>query len=194
MRNLTALALVLLLVPTLSSANSVCDAIERDNDNDMNLEMHWEQDFQYEEGKLIITAQDGTEYNATRDGGLLIDGVQQNVSEHARADIAHYVERYAELEDRAKQIASRATGLAISALTHALVALATQGEDAVDAAVEEKTKNIETAIEADAHNLCKIVIDLRDTERKIRAAVPTFGPFIEFRLTEEIAAGDNADD
>lgn len=185
MRTIIALLFSLVMTPALAN-NTICDSIG--DDADINASMHMDPDFDWHGDTLTITAKDGTEYSVTRDGDLFIDEVQQDVSADTRADIAHYVDRYAALETSAEHIAQKATGLAISALTHALVALVTQGEDAVDAAVEEKTGKMTAAIENDAQDLCRIVIELRDTEREIRAAVPKFGPFIEFEVTEETGA------
>lgn len=182
MRTIIALLFSLVMTPALAE-NTICDSI--DDDANINASIHMDPDFNWHGDTLTITAKGGTEYSVTRDGDLFIDEVQQDVSEDTRADIAYYVERYAALETSAEQIAHKATGLAISALTHALVALVTQGEDAVDEAVEAKTEKMTAAIENDAQALCRIVIELRDTEREIRAAVPAFGPFIEFELTEE---------
>lgn len=182
MRMLLVLLLSLGITPVLAD-NTLCDSI--DDDADINVSMHMDPDFDWHGDTLLITAQDGTEYSVTRDGDLFIDDVQKTVSDDTRADIVHYVERYTALESSAEHIAHKATGLAISALTHALVTLVTQGEDAVDAAVEKKTGKMTAAIENEAQDLCRIVIELRDTEREIRAAVPEFGPFIEFELTED---------
>jgi len=191
MRIASILVFALLATPAFADTDNLCNTIG-DND-DVHANLHMSQDFDLQADALTIAADDGTVYRATRDGDLFIDNVRQEITGSARSNIALYVERYAALEQNAEKIAHKATGLAISALTHALVALVTQGEDAVDAAVEEKTEKMTTAIKGDARNLCRIVIELRDTERKIRAEVPAFGPFIEFRLTEETAAGDTAD-
>jgi hypothetical protein len=130
---------------------------------------------------VIDSDEDGSEATVEPDGTLRVDGRRVRVAERDRQALVLYNQSIRRIENRAIEIGVQGAGLAVHAVTEALVGVATGHPDRVEHRVRAHAEDLKD----NARRLCQEVRTVEQLQNVIAERVDEFRPFAVIDLDED---------
>ncbi len=171
---LLAAALPLAVVCLLAAAPACATHISINVDDDDSVRV-------VDHDVVIESGDDEAEATVEPDGTLRVDGRRVRVAERDRQALVLYNQSVRRIEDRAIEIGVQGAGLAVHAITEAVVAIAT-GEPQ---RAERRVKHHAEDLKDNARQLCQEVRAVERLQDSIADRVDEFRPFAVIHLDDD---------
>jgi hypothetical protein len=130
---------------------------------------------------VIDSEEDGSEATVEPDGTLRVDGRRVHLAERDRQALVLYNQSIRRIEDRAIDIGIQGAGLAVHAVTEALLGVATGEPHRAERRVRHHAEDLKD----NARRLCADVRAVEQLQETIADRVSAFRPFAVIHLDED---------
>ena len=168
---LAALLAALLLPLAAAPAAATHISINVDDDDDVRVDGD----------EIVITAEDDSEATVEPDGTLRVDGRRVAMAERDRQALVLYNRTLRNVKDRAIELGVQGAGLALHAVTEAVVAVATGKPERAERRVERHAEDLKD----NARRLCQEMREVEQLQDTVAARVAAFRPYAVIELDED---------
>ena len=134
-----------------------------------------------DDGDVVITADDDSEARVEPDGTLRIDGRRAHLGERDRQALVLYNQSIRRIEHRAIEIGVQGAGLAVHAVTEAVVAIAGGHPQRAERRVRAHAEDLKD----NARRLCQEMRAVEQLQDSIASRVAAFRPFAVIELDDD---------
>jgi hypothetical protein len=171
--NLLAAALPLAVLTLLAAAPAAAAHISINLDDEDNVSVV--------DRDVVIDADDESEATVEPDGTLRVDGRRVRVAERDRQALVLYNRSIRRIESRAIEIGVQGAGLAVHAVTEALVGVATGEPHRAERRVRHHAEDLKD----NARRLCQEMRAVEQLQNAIADRVDEFRPFAVIELDDD---------